>query len=99
MSGEPAPVLAPLLQWPGSGQGARLMAQHIQVVLEVQHLLAAAVAALVAGNPPPALPDLDMQRMHPRLHPAARPGGHRGGVGLDREAATIVPKRAGALVK
>jgi hypothetical protein len=41
--------------------------QHVEVVLEVQHLLAATVATLVAGNPPPAVPKLDLQRIHPRL--------------------------------
>ncbi len=53
-----------------------LVTQHVEVVLRIQRLLAAAVAALVAGNLPPALPELDMQRMHPRLHPAVqgRPG-------------------------
>jgi hypothetical protein len=40
--------LAALLQRP--------LAQHVQVALEVQHLLAATVATLVVGNPPPAVP-------------------------------------------
>ena len=59
-------------------------------MLEIQHMLTAAVTAFVAGNQPPGVPDLDMQRMDPRFHPAARAGRHGIEVGLDCDAALLV---------
>ena len=57
-------------------QRARLVAQHIEVMLEIEHMLAAAVTALVTGDQATGLPDLDVQRMDARFHPAARAGWH-----------------------
>ena len=90
VTGRPTPSLAPLLQRLGSGQRARLVAEHIKVVLKVQHLLAAAVTALVARNPLSRVPDLDVQRVHARFHPGARFDRHRVQVGLDRDTASLV---------
>jgi hypothetical protein len=42
-------------------------------MLEIKHMLAAAMAAIVAGNQAASVPDLDTQRMHTRLHPGASP--------------------------
>src|ERR1700712_2716306 len=68
----PATGRAPLRQRLGSGKRARLVAQHIEIMLEIQHMLAAAVTAFVAGDQTASMPDVDMQRMHPRFHPCAR---------------------------
>jgi len=40
-------------------------------MLEIQHMLATAMAAFVASNQAASVPNLDMQRMHPRFHPRA----------------------------
>ena len=56
-------------------------------------MLAAAMAALVAGNPTAGMPDLDMQRMDARFHAGARTGRHRVEVGLHRDAALLVHQR------
>ncbi len=69
------------LQRLGPGHRARLVPQHIEIVLKVQHLLASAVAALMARNQPTRVPNLDVQRMHTRLHPGARLDRHRVEVG------------------
>ena len=58
--------------------------------LQSQHLLAASVTAFVAGDQAVSMPDLDMQRMHPR----AGASWHRIEVGLDRHAALLVHQRA-----
>ena len=55
----PAPCLAPLGQCRRSGQCAGLALQHIQVVLQIEHLLLAAEAAFVASHAPPFVPQLD----------------------------------------
>jgi hypothetical protein len=62
-------------------------------MLKIEHMLAAAVTAFVAGNQPPGMPDLDMQRMDPRFHPAARAGRDRVEVGLDCHTALLVHNR------
>ena len=56
-------------------QRTRLVAQHIKVMLEIQHMLAAPMTSLVAGNPPASMPDLHVQRMDARLYPGARRAG------------------------
>jgi hypothetical protein len=45
-------------------------------MLKIEHMLAAAVTALVTGDQATGLPDLDVQRMDARFHPAARAGWH-----------------------
>jgi hypothetical protein len=45
-------------------------------MLEIQHMLAAAVAPFVAGNLTASVPNLDMQWIDPRFHPSARAGWH-----------------------
>src|ERR1700712_558039 len=89
----PATGRAPLRQRLGSGKRARLVAQHIEIMLEIQHMLAAAVTAFVAGDQTASMPDLDMQRMHPRFPRCARGGWHGIEVGLHRGAAVLVPQR------
>ena len=91
VAGRPATGLAPLRQRLGPGKRARLVAQHVEVVLQVQHVLAAAMAALVSRHPVAGMPKLDMQRFGARLHPAARTDRHRVGVGLDNRAARLLP--------
>src|ERR1700712_2411706 len=86
----PATGRAPLRQRLGSGKRARLVAQHIEIMLEIQHMLAAAVTAFVAGDQTASMPDLDMQRMHPRFHSCARARWHRVEVGLHRDAALLI---------
>ena len=51
--GRPAPGLPPLIEGLRTGEGARLMAQHVEVVIEVQHMLATPIAAFVTGQPAP----------------------------------------------
>jgi hypothetical protein len=46
--------------------------QNIKVMLKIKHMLAAAVTALVAGDQPTGMPDLDMQRINARFHSHAR---------------------------
>ena len=72
VAGGPATRLAPLRQRLGPGECTGLVAQHIEVMLQIKHMLAAAVTTLVAGNPPTGVPDLHMQRMDARFHPCAR---------------------------
>ena len=93
VTGGPATGLAPLRQWFRSGEGTRFLAQHIKVMLEIEHMLTAAMAAFVAGNQAASVPDLDVQRMNTRFHPAARAGRHRIEVGLHRDAALLVDQR------
>ena len=69
------------------------MAQHVEVVLQIQHMLAMTVAAFVSGNRSATMPDLDMQRTNPRLHPGACLDRHRIEVGLDHDAALLVHER------
>jgi hypothetical protein len=93
VAGGPATGRAPLRQWLRAGKCAGLLAQHVEIMLQIQHILAAAVTALVTGNQPPGVPDLDVQRMDPRFHPAARAGRDRVEVGLDCNAALLVYNR------
>jgi hypothetical protein len=93
VAGGPATGRAPLRQRPGPGERAGLMAQDVQVMLEIQHMLAAAVTALVAGDQATCVPDLDMKRMHTRFYPGTRADGHRVEVGLHRDAALLVDQR------
>jgi hypothetical protein len=93
VTGGPATGFTPLRQRLGPGERARLVAQHVEVMFEIQHMLAAAVAAFVAGNQAASVPDFDMQRMHTRFHPDARPDRHRIEVGLHRDAALLVDQR------
>ncbi len=76
VAGGPATGLAPLRQWFRSGERTRFLARHIKVMLEIKHMLTAAMAAFVAGNQVASVPDLDVQRMNTRFHPAARAGRH-----------------------
>src|SRR5579875_30571 len=46
----PAPGLAPLGQSRRTGQGAGLAFEHIEIVLQIQDLLLATVAAFMAGD-------------------------------------------------
>ena len=69
----PAAELAPLLQRLAPGERAGLALQHVEVVLEVQDLLVAAVAALVAGDPLALVPDLDVRGCQPGLDRGAQP--------------------------
>src|SRR5450432_866363 len=46
----PAPCLPPLRQWSRACQCARLLAQHIQIMLQIEDLLLSAVAAFMPGN-------------------------------------------------
>ena len=89
----PATSLAPLRQRLGPGKRAGLVAQHVEIALQVQHVLAAAMAALVSRDLAAGMPKLDMQRIGARLHPAVRPDRHRVGVRLDHRAALLVDQR------
>jgi hypothetical protein len=55
----PAPCLAPLGQCSRPGQCAGLALQHIQVVLQIEHLLLAAEAAFVPRHTPALMPQLN----------------------------------------
>ena len=91
VAGGPATRRAPLRQWRGPGEGAGLVTQNVQVMLEIEHVLAAAVAALVAGNQAAGVPDLDVQRIHPCLHPDAGTHRHRVEIGLHRARSLACP--------
>src|SRR3984957_20579721 len=43
----PTPLRSPLCQRPGAAQPARLAFQHLQIVLQIQHLLGPPIAPLV----------------------------------------------------
>ena len=62
-------------------------------MLEIEHMLAAAVTAFVAGDQMAGVPDLDMQRIHPRFHPRARTRWHGLEIGFHRDAALLVHER------
>jgi hypothetical protein len=74
VAGRPATDRAPLRQRLRAGKRARFLAQHVKVMPKIEHMLAAVVTAFVAGNQPPGVSDLDMQRMDPRFHPRTRAG-------------------------
>ncbi len=63
----PAPALPPLLQRRRTGQRSRLSLQHVQVMLQIQHLLVAPEAALVPRHALPLVPDLHIGRQQSRL--------------------------------
>ncbi len=46
----------------GPGERTRLVAQDVEIMLEVQHVLAPPIAALVTRHSVARVPDLDMQR-------------------------------------
>ena len=46
----PSPRLPPLCQRSRAHQCARLLAQHVQIMLQIEYLLLSAVAAIVPGN-------------------------------------------------
>jgi hypothetical protein len=52
------------------------VAKHIEVMLEIQHMLAAAVAPFLAGNQEASVPNLDIQLMDPCFDPSVRAGWH-----------------------
>src|SRR5690349_21966682 len=93
VAGGPATGRAPLRQRLRPGKRAGFLAQHVEIMLKVEHMLAAAVTAFVAGNQPPGVPDLDMQWMDPRFHPRARADRNRVKIGLDCDAALLVYNR------
>ena len=76
----PASELAPLLQGLAAGQCSWFVRQNVQVVLEVEDLLVPAVAALVLGDPPTVMPDLEAGG--PQLHLDDAAGFDRHGVGI-----------------
>src|ERR1700688_1103109 len=53
IAGGPSPQPAPLLQRLAAGQRPWLVLQYVQVVFQVEHLLAAPVAALMSRNVAP----------------------------------------------
>jgi transposase len=85
--GRPAPAAAPLLERLGAGHRTRLALEDVEVVIEVQNLLTAAVTALMTGNTSAAVPDLEMGRVEAGLHFAAGPRRYRVGVGVHGDAA------------
>ena len=66
------------------------MAQHVEITLKIEHMLAAALTPLVACNQPAGLPDLAMRRMDAGFDPAAGAGWHQLEVGLRCHAALLV---------
>ena len=69
----PQPSLSPLLQWARASERSRFLLKHVQVVLQIQDMLAAAVASLVRSHLPAAVPDTHLRRQHPDLCPGPRP--------------------------
>src|ERR1700710_399291 len=69
ITGGPAAGLAPLRQRLRSGERTGLIAQNVQVMFKVEHMLTAAMAAFVASDQTASVPDLDMQGTDARFHP------------------------------
>src|SRR5271166_5106108 len=63
----PQPALPPRRQRLRSDECSRLTLQHVEIVFEIEHLLMAFVAALVAGEAATFVPDLDATRIEPDL--------------------------------
>ena len=68
----PAALRAPLLERRGPGQRARFAREHVEVVLEVEHLAVLSVTALVRGHALPLVPDLDREREDANVGPRPR---------------------------
>src|SRR6266496_2356654 len=58
----PASSSTPLVQWFAAGEGARLVLENVQVVLEVEHLLVTTVRTRVTCDTAALVPDLDRRR-------------------------------------
>lgn len=65
----PAPALAQLLERARSCQRARLPSQHVEIVLQIEHLLIAREIAFVPRHALPLLPNLEIgrQQLHVRV--------------------------------
>ena len=69
--GRPPSALPPLLERLGAGHRPRLALEHVEIVIEVENLLPAAVTALMPGDTDTVVPDLEMGRVQAGLHLAA----------------------------
>src|SRR6187431_3135576 len=69
----PSTLLTPLHQCRRSGQGAWFAAECIQVMLEIEDLLASAKTTLVPADTPAFVPDLDICGIYLYLDLHARP--------------------------
>src|SRR5437667_7962750 len=86
----PASAFAPLPQRTRSRQSSRFLLQHVEIVLQIEHLLIAAETALVPRHALPLLPDLDISRQQFRLRTRARFQRRRVEVGAHLDAALAV---------
>src|SRR5438093_3565805 len=69
----PTALCTPLLERRRTGQGARFLHQHLEVMLQVEYFLLAPEATLVTGEQAALLPELDIGRINVSLHGAAHP--------------------------
>ena len=89
----PASAFAPLLQRTRSRQRSRFLLQHVEIVLQIEHLLIATETALVPRHALPLLPDLDIGRQQFRLRTRARLQRRRVEVRAHLHAALAIHRR------
>ena len=89
----PQSPLAPRGQWLRADQRTRLAFQHVQIMFEIEHLLAAFVAALVAGDAAALIAYFDMTRIKPHLDRLAGRRRRRIKIGPHPHAAQAIDAR------
>src|ERR1017187_8219589 len=89
----PPSAFAPLPQRTRSRQRSRFLLQHVEIVLQIEHLLIAPETALVPRHALPFLPDLDISRQQFRLWARPRLQRRRITVGAHLHAALAVHRR------
>jgi len=67
----PPALSPPLRQRRRTAQRARLAVEHVEVVFQIEDLLQAAVATLVAGDPVAVVAELHGRRIHAGFHERA----------------------------
>src|SRR6266513_299181 len=83
----PASGSTPLLQGFAAGEGARLVLEHVHVVLQVEHLLVTTVRAFMTRDAEARVPDLDRRHGQLDLRLRAWPEQRRIRVGPHLDAA------------
>src|SRR6266545_3259996 len=89
----PASAFPPLPQWTRSRQRSRFLLQHVEIVLQIEHLLVATETALMPRHALPFLPDLDIGRQQFRLRARPRPQWRRIEVSAHLHAPLTIHRR------